>query len=168
MSADDPRWVVLAGLRNAIVEDLAFAVRLWDGRGPAAPGGRRDDATRTLEKALQKALRGGYSTFGRASEYVLSLAGETRPTGGQWHARLLTMVLSPSRSRPALVPGSAGDLRELRLFRHVAMHGDLEFDLDRAAPTAQAARRLVATLPGAFDAFGRDFGLLAPPEPPPS
>jgi hypothetical protein len=155
----DPRWLPLAAYRDAAVADLALALALWD------DAARFAELPRAREKAFQKALQDAYSSFEQAALYVLKLAGEPRPSGDRWHADLLVMVTQPTAQRPALAADLVGPLRQLMRFRHVALHAYADFEMEKADHSAAAARRLLADLPAAFDAFGRSFGLLpAQPE----
>jgi hypothetical protein len=157
-AAADPRWTVLTRHRDAAVRDLGLAVRLWDARDDVAAGG--GDAAAMLEKAVQEALQDGYVSFEKAAEHVLDLVQEPKPEGRRWHENLLTMVTAPTNRRPALAPTLTDALDELRRFRHVAVHGYDNFQIERAAPAIAAARRAAAELPDAFETFGREFGLL--------
>jgi hypothetical protein len=154
----DSRWFPLEAYCDMILADLDLAIETWETHARMAPG----RAALVQQKAFQKSLQDAYSTFEQAAIYILGLAAEPRPTGEHWHDHLLQMIRRASDHRPAFAPGLAGPLRELRLFRRRAMHSYAEFDMDRAAPSVDAARRLLAELPAAFDAFGREFGLLPP------
>lgn len=149
----DQRWFPLEAYRDAMLSDLDLAVGIWARHAI-------EGTTRIEQKAFQKSLQDAFSSFEQAALYVLSLADEPRPTGERSHEHLLVMVTRASARRPALAPDLLRPLRELRAFRHLAMHGYVEFEMDRAAPSVDAARRLLADMPAAFDRFGREFGLL--------
>ncbi len=157
----DPRWEPLARYRDAIAADLALALEIWESRDWA--GGAQ---ARPMEsKAFQKALQDAYSSFEQAALYVLTLADEPRPVGDAWHEHLPVMVTRPSAARPALAAELVKPLRQLRRFRHVAMHAYQDFEMALSDHTAAAARQVLGTLPAAFGSFGRDFGLLPPARP---
>lgn len=149
----DQRWFPLEAYRDAMLADLDLAISIWARHAAGA-------TTRIEQKAFQKSLQDAYSSFEQAALYVLTLAEEPRPTGERWHEHLLVMVTRASAHRPALAPDLTRPLRELRAFRHLAMRGYVEFEMDRAAPAVDAARRLLAEIPAALDHFGRAFGLL--------
>lgn len=156
--APDPRWTPIQRLRDAAIDDLSLAISLWDEQSAATPGrGRRIE-----EKAIQKCLQDAYASIEQVMLRMLAYAGDPKPVGSNWHEDLLVMAINPSRGRPAFARHLHAELDELRRFRHVAVHGYIGFKLIRAAPAVEAARRLLAELPAAFDAFGRDFGLLPP------
>lgn len=160
-AAPDPRWTPIRRLHEAAIDDLGLAISLWDEQSAATPGrGRRIE-----EKAIQKCLQDAYASIEQAMLRMLAYAGDPKPVGANGHEDLLVMVTNPSSGRPAFARDLHSDLDELRRFRHVAVHGDIGFKLMRAAPAVEAARRLLAELPAAFEAFGRDFWLL-PPQPP--
>lgn len=107
-------------------------------------------------------LQDAYSTFEQAALYILKISDEIRPDGERWHEQLLLTVTAASDSRPAFAPHLWKPLQQLRRLRHVAMDAYLDFEMRQADHTVEAARRLLAKLPPAFDAFGRAFGLLPP------
>lgn len=154
----DARWSVLERYRDATTANLALAIPIWDGRDWTKAEG--DLATE--EKVFQKALQDAYSTFEQAALYILKISDEIRPDGERWHEQLLLTVTAASGSRPAFAPHLWKPLQQLRRFRHVAMDAYLDFEMRQADHTVEAARRLLAKLPPAFDAFGRAFGLLMP------
>lgn len=157
-AAPDPRWTPIQRLRDAALDDLGLAISLWDGHSAEGPvRGRRIE-----EKAIQKCLQDAYASIEQAMLRMLAYAGDPKPVGGNWHEDLLVMATNASRGRPAFGRHLHAELDELRRFRHVAVHGYIGFKLMRAAPAVDAGRRLLAELPAAFDAFGRDFGLLPP------
>jgi hypothetical protein len=151
--ATDPRWLPLERLRDAALEDLDLALTLWEGRAEASD-------RRVREKALQKCLQDAYASLEQVALRILALAEDPKPAGSNWHEDLLVMVTNPSARRPAFADALFPELDELRRFRHVAVHSYLGFRLDRAAPAIEAASRLKAELPAAFDHFGKAFGLL--------
>lgn len=80
------------------------------------------------------------------------------PRGGaHWYRDLIERVgRSPAgdKARPAILPPAIiADLHESRRFRHLANHNYNTFDLAKAAPSIDAARRLAAALPTAVQAF---------------
>jgi len=109
-------------------------------------------AREPLIAALTRAAAGKpwrYLLFGspaaRRWREAEKLVQEPKPEGRRWHENLLTMVTAPD---------------ELRRFRHLAVHGYDGFRIERAAPAIEAARRVAEGLPQAFEAFGREPGLL--------
>lgn len=155
--ADDPRGEPLARLRDAALEDIDIALVLWEA-GPET----RSLVDRAREKALQKCPQDTHVSLQQAALRMLALAEHPKPVGSSGHEDLLVMVTRASERRPAFVAELFAELDELRRFRHVAMHSHLGFRLSRAAPAIEAARRLRAELPAAFQRFGVAFGLLAP------
>jgi hypothetical protein len=160
--AADLRWTLLRADIADAVENLADGASLYrDGAPPPAARTLR----RQHDKAFQKFLQDGYSSIERALIRVLEIFGEPPPRGQSWHSDLLRVAVGSiggAPARPPFAPSLLADLRLLLQFRHVAMHGYSDFDLDMARPAAEAAARVAAALPEATEAFGRAAGLLPP------
>jgi hypothetical protein len=164
--AQDSRWTLLQADIADAVENLADGATLYAGAAPEAAGRAQ---RRQREKAFQKFLQDGYGSIERALVRVLEMFDETPPRGQSWHADLLRLAVAwqaaeagAEPARPRFAPGLMADLQVLLRFRHVAMHGYSDFDLEMARPAAEAAGRVAAALPGAAQEFGRAAGLLPP------
>lgn len=149
----DARWLDVEADVSAATEHFANAVALYDAGGFDAPG---LDGYRA-EMALMHAMQSAHTAAEAALLRVLRILDEERPEGDDWHARLIDRLarsLHGQHARPSLLSGEiAIDLHETRSFRHRATHSYGAFDVKRAAPSVEAARRLCVSLPAAVLAF---------------
>ncbi|WP_375452078.1 hypothetical protein [uncultured Devosia sp.] len=149
----DARWL-------DVDVDIATAVRHFENAIALSGTGGFDgvglDRYRA-EMALMHAMQSAHTATEAGLLRILRIFDEERPTGDDWHARLidrLARVVEGQHARPALLtPAAAADLHETRSFRHRVMHSYGQFNLQRSAPALAAADRLASALPGLVATF---------------
>ena len=142
----DARWLDVEDDFAAASRHFANAVLLFEANGFA---GEELEAYRA-RMALMHALQSGYSSVEAGLVRVLEIIGEELPVGADWHAVLIrrfSRARNGDAPRPALINAAiARDLDEARRFRHRAMHAYDDFEVERARPTIEAAKRLTIAL----------------------
>ena len=140
----DTRWIDVEHDLTAAARHFESAVLLFEGGGLRAGGVEGHWA----EMALMHLMQSGHTSAEAAMRRVMTILGENRPVGEDWHELLIRRLAQPlPGERPALLsPDVAADLQETRRFRHIAVHAYESFDQTRALPAIEAARRLAKSL----------------------
>jgi len=101
-----------------------------------------------IEMAFQHAMQAGYTSIESAIKKILSIAGETLPSGPSAHKELLLDSFEHYDNRPPIFtdPDVRRNLHILRAFRHVAAHSYDNFDPNLAQSAARAAKSIGETL----------------------
>jgi hypothetical protein len=123
---------------DARAADLSALVERVGGRAPS-----RDEV---LLVAVN--LHGWYTGLETLLERVARLLDDTVPVGPSWHSELLAqmMVEVPGLRPSVLSTAAAGDLAELRRFRHFFRNAYvLRFDADKVIAHAERVRRVQPT-----------------------
>jgi uncharacterized protein YutE (UPF0331/DUF86 family) len=149
----DARWSDIDRDVRKACKHFSKAVRLFDQGGL----GEANEESETRSLAFFHAMLSGYTASENVLLQVLDLIQEERPVGPDWHKKIIERLSYPlegSNARPALFDrDTATDLDETLRFRHVAIHVYDSLDVNRARPAAEAARRLVVSLPDSISRF---------------
>jgi uncharacterized protein YutE (UPF0331/DUF86 family) len=109
------------------------------------------------EMALMHAMQSGYTASEAALVRIFTLIREKPPDGSDWHKVLIDRAARPiagDLARPAIVSHDvAADLHTARTFRHRVTHSYDDFELSKAEPALDAARRLINSFPADIAAF---------------
>lgn len=131
---------------------FGMAVDLFPDIRSAQPGRARYAATMAFLHAMQS----GYTSFESGVKRLLALLDEPLPKGASWHGDLVRRLGTPMPgARPALLEGPAlkRAVTNLLGFRHVAMHVDDEFDVERGALAIRDAEVFLSEILPAFARF---------------
>ena len=149
----DARWLDVA-------DDVAEATDHFVKAHALYETGRFDDQSLSGYRdrmALMHALQSAHTSAEKALLRLLSILGEEKPTGDDWHQTLISRLakaIDGDRERPAVLsPEVASDLDETRRFRNSVTHSYGTFDVARSAPSLQAAKRLATTFPSDVERF---------------
>lgn len=150
----DPRWDDVLWSIDSAARHFGEAVSLFDEDklGTQTREGYR------AEMAFMHAMQSGYTSFENALTRTMTLLGEERPVGADWHRVLVERSSRAIPSlRPPILPESMLPLvRRVRSFRHWAAHGyDEPFDPEEAGKAVSAARQLIDLMRPTFESFAR-------------
>jgi hypothetical protein len=105
--------------------------------------------------AFMHAMQSGHTSVETGLRRLLSVLGEPMPSGGDWHADLISRLGRPiDGGRSAVFSEDLTlALQETRRFRHVAMHSYDTFKLPLAVLAAQAGQKVARELRPALERF---------------
>lgn len=146
----DDRWLEVEDDVADAVAHFSSACQIYRTFNFAAPGIEGYAAS----MAFMHAMQAGHTSFESALVRILTMLGEDRPSGDQWHADLIRRVARPLASRPAILTAEVAKAAdETRRFRNVAVRNYAGFDVERAGPAVTAAEKLTVHLPNAIRMF---------------
>jgi hypothetical protein len=140
-----------------------MAARLYDAGGLGGLEADGDPERMDLDAyrarmALQHAMQAGHTSLEIGLRCILEMLAEDPPTGPRRHEDLIRRVSRPlsmpGLERPAILSREISlDATETGRFRYLAMHEYDILDLERAAASIEAARRLSENLPTCIERF---------------
>jgi hypothetical protein len=150
----DSRWSDVEADVEQALKHFRMAIEIFQAGGFDDPG---IEGYKSIS-AFKQGMDAGYTSVERAIEGVLSILGEELPTGRDFHRVLLDRVtrpLSGEHARPAIFDEHLKhDLLEALRMRHRVRHSSYdEFIPQKAEPSVEAARNIVASVRAAIVAF---------------
>lgn len=159
----DARWIEVERDVGSACRHFGMAARLYDvggfgGFGADGDPERMDLDAYRVRMALQHAMQAGHTSLENGLRGILEMLGEDPPTGPRRYEDLIRRVSRPvlmlGLERSAILSREIGlDATETGRFRQLAMHEYDILDLERAAASIEAARRLSESLPTCIERF---------------
>ncbi len=99
----------------AAVTQLSEVIRKWTGK--LTPQDPQEEVVTTIGFNLMRFYTGAEDIL----EQIVKLLDDYRPTGPDWHVKLLLLATAATEDRPAVIRSETYELlNELRGFRHIA------------------------------------------------
>jgi hypothetical protein len=161
MAANPALWADVqrdleAARKNAA--DLLARAEALEQRGAELPLDLRFDR----EIAIGAMLHNCFGAMESALERLIEAVDGSLPTGRNYHAELIRRAAAPvPEVRPAVISMAlAGDLQQLRQYRHAFRHAYGDYDYARAAENVPIAARAVPGLATEIEEFARGMALI--------